>query len=112
MSSNIVSGEPYLCDYHRDTLEHAVCAVCPVCAGKERSELTLNAIDNYDRAEKAEARVKELESEDWCRTAIEYQARVKKLELALSDKMKCMMFIRDNGHTEDYMKYAKKMGYK
>ena len=71
MSSNIVSGEPYLCDYHRDTLEHVVCAVCPVCAGKERSELTLNAIDNYDRAERAEARVKELEEklakshDDW-----------------------------------------------
>ena len=61
MSSNIVSGEPYLCDYHRDTLEHVVCAVCPVCAGKERSELTLNAIDNYDRAEKAEAKIEEMQ---------------------------------------------------
>ena len=73
MSSNIVSGEPYLCDYHRDTLEHAVCAVCPVCAGKERSELTLNAIDNYDRAEKAEARVKNLED------AIAAALRIKQL---------------------------------
>jgi hypothetical protein len=61
MSDNIISGESYLCDYHRDTLQHVVCAVCPVCARKERSQLTLNAIENYDRAEKAEARVKELE---------------------------------------------------
>jgi hypothetical protein len=27
-----------------------------------------------------EARVKELESEDWCRTALKYQARIKELE--------------------------------
>ena len=33
-----------------------------------------------EEVERLEARVKELESEDWCRTALKYQERIKELE--------------------------------
>ena len=33
-----------------------------------------------EEVERLEARIKELESEDWCRTAIKYQERIKELE--------------------------------
>ena len=35
---------------------------------------------DIDKLKKAEARIKELEAEDWCRTAIIYQYRIKDLE--------------------------------
>jgi hypothetical protein len=41
--------------------------------------------DAEDRAMDREKRIKELESEDWCRTALEYQEKIKELEAAIFD---------------------------
>jgi hypothetical protein len=41
---NIVKGEPWLCEQHKQQsqlFEYVVPAVCPICANKERSELQL-----------------------------------------------------------------------
>jgi hypothetical protein len=40
--------------------------------------------DAEKRAMERKKRIDELESEDWCRTALEYQARVKELEADLA----------------------------
>tara|TARA_R110002126_G_scaffold23254_5_gene81826 strand:+ start:858 stop:1313 length:456 start_codon:yes stop_codon:yes gene_type:complete len=44
---------------------------------KELERVNRNPLEEMERLE---ARIKDLESEDWCRTALKYQARIKELE--------------------------------
>ena len=43
---------------------------------------------------------------------IRIKALEDELKVTFDNMMRYMMFIRDNGHTEEYKKYAKTKGYK
>lgn len=77
--SEFVVYKDLVCKMHGD-FRFPVHTPCPICNCEDRQSLVDANWQLSDDLAMAQERVKELEAENWCRTALRYQETIKELE--------------------------------